>query len=213
MRDVADPPARHSRPYRGATLETRRKDQRERIIAAATTVFARDGYAAAGIDDVVARARVSRSSFYELFANKEACLLAVFERGMETMAMALAEVAAQPLRPRERIRSEVHTVAATFAANPDMARIVLIESVGAAPRVEQARVHARLAMAQLIETQLAGYPEWADRTEPERRFMSMSAMAAVVEPLGHLVATGRLDDWEEAVEPVTEFIARGLIRG
>jgi hypothetical protein len=37
-------------------------------------------------------------------------------------------------------------------------------------------------------------------------------VAAVVEPLSHLAATGRLSAREEMAEPVAEFIAVGVIR-
>ncbi|HVU60830.1 MAG TPA: helix-turn-helix domain-containing protein [Mycobacteriales bacterium] len=199
------------RPYRGASLEDRRRDQRERIIAAARSVFARDGFAASSIDDIVSGARVSRTSFYELFTSKERCLLAVYQEGIDRVATAVARAVARDLEPVDRIRAEVSAVAATFGRDPEMARVVLIEAVGAGAEVEQARVAARRAMAKVIEDQLAGYPEWAARTAGERRTVSMSAMASIVEPLSYLVAAGRLSDWERQVEPITRFVAGGLI--
>jgi AcrR family transcriptional regulator len=199
------------RPYRGASLEDRRRDQRERIVASARAVFARDGFAASSIEDVVAGARVSRTSFYEFFPSKDRCLLAVFEDGITRLAGAVAQAVSQPLEPVDRIRAEVRAVASTFAADPDMARVVMIEAVGASPAVEVARTSARRAMAKVIEDQLAGYPQWASHPPEERRIASMSAMASIVEPLSHLVATGRLAEWSSIVEPITRFLAGALI--
>ncbi len=144
-----------ARRYGGKSLEERREDQHERLIAAARDVFARRGFTAAGIDEIVAEARVSRSSFYSFFANKEQCLLAVFEEGVRRISAELLEVIAQPLEPVERIRAEIAVLARSFAADPAMARVLLIEAVGATPAVERARSAARQAAADVIEAQLA----------------------------------------------------------
>jgi AcrR family transcriptional regulator len=53
-----------------------RADQRSRLLEAIVEVVARDGYPEAKIGDLAGRAGVSRATFYELFANKEACLIA-----------------------------------------------------------------------------------------------------------------------------------------
>jgi AcrR family transcriptional regulator len=51
-------------------------DQGSRLLKAIVEIVARDGYPEAKIGDLAERAGVSRATFYELFANKEACLLA-----------------------------------------------------------------------------------------------------------------------------------------
>jgi AcrR family transcriptional regulator len=202
----------HSPPrrYAGKTLEERRDDQHERLIAAARDVFARRGFTAAGIDEIVTEARVSRSSFYSFFANKEQCLLAVFEAGTARIAIALAEAIAQPLAPAERIRAEITVLAEQLAADPAMARVLLIEAVGATPAVERARAAARQAAADMIEAQLREYPAWRNRSAQERSIAALTTMAAIAESLSHLIATDRIDEWRSFVGPVSEYVARGL---
>jgi AcrR family transcriptional regulator len=204
-----DPPARR---YAGKSLAERRGDQWERLIAAARDVFARRGYTAAGIDDIVSAARVSRTSFYAFFANKEECLLAVFQVGTERISDALMEVIARPLEPIERIRAEITVLAEGFAADPAMARVILIEAVGATPAVERVRSQARQAAADLIEVQLREYPVWKDRHE-ERAVVALTTMAAIAELLSHLIATGRLEQWPSIIDPVSAYVARGLGAG
>jgi AcrR family transcriptional regulator len=53
-----------------------RNDQRSRLLAAIVEIVAKHGYPDAKIADIVRSAGVSRATFYELFENKEACLLA-----------------------------------------------------------------------------------------------------------------------------------------
>src|SRR2546429_7716726 len=84
------------RMYGGEPLETRRRDQRERVLAAAREVFAERGYVHASIDAIVSRARVSRTAFYRFFDNKEQCLLAIFDEAMGQLGGTLEAVAPPP---------------------------------------------------------------------------------------------------------------------
>ena len=53
--------------------------QRERIIAAMIAAAGTKGYGSTTIGDITHRARVSRDTFYEQFANKEECFLAAYD--------------------------------------------------------------------------------------------------------------------------------------
>src|SRR3954453_3144850 len=89
MADQIDPQivprGRHAPP-----LEVRLTVQRRRLFEAAAAVFARVGYADASAEAIAREAGMSKATFYEHFANKEACILALFyesateiRRGME----------------------------------------------------------------------------------------------------------------------------------
>src|SRR5215469_1996644 len=54
--------------------------QRERVLDAATGVFAKRGYTNTTIDHIVAAARIGVGSFYALFDGKEDCFAQVFDR-------------------------------------------------------------------------------------------------------------------------------------
>src|SRR5437870_4629775 len=129
------PSADAGRVYGGEPLAARRRDQRARLLAAAREVFAERGYAQASIEEIVARARVSRTAFYRFFDGKEACLLALFDDAMDQLGGALEAVAARPVPPEQKIRSAVRAIVGSLAGDPAMARIVLIEAVGATPAV------------------------------------------------------------------------------
>jgi AcrR family transcriptional regulator len=214
-RSIRSEAANRSAPerlYRGLPSEARREDQRERLLRAATEVFARSGFANASVDEIVAGARVSRTSFYEFFPNKESCLLAVFELGMQRLFGALAHALTKELTPREQVREAVRTLAGTLAADPPMARVLLIEAVGATPATEAARAEARQALAAAGERQLEAYGQWRRRSAREREIVSLASMAAIAELISQLVATDRLGEWESVVEPVSEFVLGGLVR-
>ena len=56
-----------------------RAGQRLRLALAMIDAVAEDGYRATRVADVIARAGVSRKTFYEQFDNKQDCLLATFD--------------------------------------------------------------------------------------------------------------------------------------
>ena len=60
---------------RGLTRDEVLASQRGRMIAAMAETVAAKGYAATTVADVVARAGVSRKTFYEHFADREECFL------------------------------------------------------------------------------------------------------------------------------------------
>src|ERR671915_840071 len=68
------PRGRHAPP-----LEVRQSRQRGRLFDAAAAVFARSGYAEASAEAISRDAGMSKATFYEHFANKEECILALFD--------------------------------------------------------------------------------------------------------------------------------------
>lgn len=71
------------------------KDRRERIVAAAATVFARQGYAVA-LDAVASEAAVGRATLYRNFPDRYALALAVMERRIEEVAAIADEYHERP---------------------------------------------------------------------------------------------------------------------
>jgi AcrR family transcriptional regulator len=74
---------------------------RERLIAALAESIDGQGYRDTTVADIVRIARTSRRSFYEQFADRDDCFLALFERTVEEMMAGVAG-AVEPTDPPER---------------------------------------------------------------------------------------------------------------
>jgi AcrR family transcriptional regulator len=74
--------------------QTARSQRRERILASATSLFLENGFHGAGIDDIAAAAGVTGPAIYRHFKNKDAVLVALFDRLAERLAGILEIVAA-----------------------------------------------------------------------------------------------------------------------
>src|SRR3954447_12536280 len=79
--------------------------QRERLLLAMCEAVADRGYVATSVADVIARARVSRETFYRYFADKQACFQAAHDRGVEILLgqMGRALAPAEVLAPLEHL--------------------------------------------------------------------------------------------------------------
>jgi AcrR family transcriptional regulator len=77
---VPDGGATHSGAGAPPMRRLRRVERREQILAAATRAFARAGFAATGLDDIAAEARISRVILYRHFDSKVELYRGVLDR-------------------------------------------------------------------------------------------------------------------------------------
>jgi AcrR family transcriptional regulator len=98
----------------------RRKAERPaEIVQAALAVFAEKGFAAARLEEIAARAGVSKGSVYLYFATKEELFRAVVEQAIAPNMRAIrAMIAAHPGPFSDLARALPERVAATIAAMP-----------------------------------------------------------------------------------------------
>jgi AcrR family transcriptional regulator len=199
------------RRYRGATEEERRADQRRRLLSAAAEVFSRRGFASASVDEIVSRARTSRTAFYRCFENKEECLTALHAATVERWAANLGRAVSEADSPAARVRAGIASLVFDFANGEEAARVVLVESVGATPALEEARIEARARFAKLIADQLAQVPGWKERTPSERQLVAVATMGAVAEAATHGLVAGSLQrERRKVVEQLTAYALRAL---
>src|SRR4051794_20635137 len=106
---------------------------RERLVLGMVAAVAERGYAATTITDVVRHARVSRRTFYEHFADKEACFLAAYDAVSDAVLAAIGEAAAHGATFQERILASVRAYLDALAAEPAIARVFTVDILGAGP--------------------------------------------------------------------------------
>ncbi|HTD08002.1 MAG TPA: hypothetical protein VK680_03840 [Solirubrobacteraceae bacterium] len=128
-----------------------REPQRSRLIAAAIGVVEADGYPALTIGKVVTRSRISRKTFSEIFPDLEDCFLAAFEqtlaRGRE---VALAAFTAQD-GWRSGMRAALLATLAVMEQERGLARLCVVDSLGAGPRVVERREQTLAEIARAID--------------------------------------------------------------
>ena len=125
----------------GLTREQVRASQRGRILAAMAEAVADKGFVRVTVADVLAHAGVSRETFYEQFADKEECFLAVLDTGAEGLLEILSAAVSLPIDdPLERLDRMLQAYLTTLTAEPAFAKAFLVDAYGAGPRATERRV-------------------------------------------------------------------------
>src|SRR4051812_26890861 len=107
--------------------------QRERMLDAMARAVAAKGYAKVTVSDVVSLAGVSRRTFYEHFADKEQCFLDSYAAGSSAIIASVGATVRDSGAEdwHERVRTGMDAYTRLLAANPDLARALLVDVLGA----------------------------------------------------------------------------------
>lgn len=129
--------------------------QRRRLFDAMVEAIGEHGYAETSVGQVLARARVSRKTFYELFATKDECLYAIYDEAAGCLRGAVQRAHERGVTPRERLDAVVDAIVKWVEAEPALARVCLLEvpSTGVAG---QRRLTATLSWLTSVMTDVLG---------------------------------------------------------
>jgi len=136
----------HWRPPRGRHRlppEVIARSQRERLLEAAVRVVAAKGYGATTVTDLTKEAGISRTTFYEMFEDKEACFLAAYDGAVDALMRRVAVAYEAEEGWPARARAGLTALLEALAEEPELARLVLVD-VGAAGLAAQRRYRAAL---------------------------------------------------------------------
>ncbi|GAB1644848.1 TetR/AcrR family transcriptional regulator [Krasilnikovia sp. MM14-A1259] len=105
--------------------------RRDAILDAAHTVFARKGYAAAGIADLAGELGIGHGTVYRYFGNKRDVASAVLERALGRIAEVVAAELPDATETLDEYRAQVwrigHRLYELFAADPALGRLVFFD--------------------------------------------------------------------------------------
>ena len=125
--------------------------QRARILAAAVDSVLESGYAAMTVLAVVQRARISRKTFYEVFANCGECFAAVVE---EISARALSLVASAFEAESGWLaatRSALNSLLCLIDEEPGLARIWFVDAMAGPQAVHEHKAEVTAALAAAVD--------------------------------------------------------------
>jgi AcrR family transcriptional regulator len=125
--------------------------QRSRLIAAAVRSVEELGYTDTTVAQITSRARVSRRTFYELFANRDECLAEVLE---ETVSLIESELAAADLSRlvwRERMRAGLWVILSFFDREPVLARVCVVQALQGGSTVLGRREDVLVRLASAVD--------------------------------------------------------------
>ncbi|MEX0972299.1 MAG: TetR/AcrR family transcriptional regulator [Solirubrobacterales bacterium] len=142
------------RPPRGRhrlPAEVVARSQRERLLEAAVRVVAAKGYGAMTIGDLTKGAGVSRTTFYELYEDKQACFLAAYDAAVALLVRRVIAAYESEQNWPERAAAGLAALLETLAAEPALARLSLVDIGNAGPAAQRRYRAAIQSLTPLFE--------------------------------------------------------------
>ena len=202
------PRGRHAPP-----LEVRVGVQRRRLLQAAAAVFAQRGYAEGSAEAISRAAGMSKATFYEHFANKEECILVLFDEAATEVMRAMASAGeAGPFDTFEaRVAAGARAFLQTLSAYPEPAQTLLVEVIGAGPRAAARRDAILQAFADAMERDFAhAAPDYGAGTFASTDD-AFAIIGACVELVSRQLRTGRPEDMLDLL-PVIVRLTLGALQ-
>jgi AcrR family transcriptional regulator len=134
---------------------TRDLERRERILDAASTVFAEKGFAGARVDDIASRAGINKAMLYYHVGDKTALYSAVLLRNFGRVRSALDEALAGGGTARQRLEAVITALTRMVQRYPDHPRMMLREIASGAASLEPEVLAAMLEVLGVVRGLIA----------------------------------------------------------
>jgi AcrR family transcriptional regulator len=188
---------------RGAVVE----HQRQRLIRAVPSAVRAKGFTALTVEDICARAGVSRRTFYENFRDKEDCFMTSYRQHGEQLMAVVSAAAAAGTDWHERARFALAALLRFMADRPDFAHMAMIEVMAAGPVALAERDQAVAMLSSLIgEEALAG------AVDPAPRLLLRTISGSILQLIYAWVLGGRATELERLL-PTTMYMVLVALDG
>jgi TetR/AcrR family transcriptional repressor of nem operon len=191
-------------------------DTRARLIDVGMDLFYRHGYGAVGVQELCARAGVSKSSFYHFFPAKEDLALAVLDarwQGFERMVEPLQAGTLPPLDKIGAFFGSMHTLARQSRAEHGAVFGCPFGSLGSEMSSSTESVRARVA--QIFDRMAALFRAWLDeaaaRGDIAADLDTRTVAADLVAAMQALSVIGRVYNDPKRIKAQGERLLRSLL--
>ncbi|MFA4929742.1 MAG: TetR/AcrR family transcriptional regulator [Patulibacter sp.] len=163
-----------------------RRHQRGRILEAVRAVSAETGFASSSLRDLIATSAISHQTFYQHFSSKEEAWSAAFDEGFVGLFAAAWYAVAERTDPVAQVTAAVEACIGYLEADPDRARLLLIDARSAGRPGHPAIDDAVKAFNRLL----------ADRAELRDlpAVVPLAIVGGISSLVAEWVADGRVDE-------------------
>lgn len=192
------PPGRHGLPREFVV-----HNQRERLIAGLAEAVAENGYAGTTIGHITRHAAVSRRTFYEHFSSKDECFVAAYDTVMEQLRERVAAAFEEQREWPQAVRAGLGAMLAFLAAEPNLARLCMVEAQVAGPVVVERYDAAIRSLVPYFEAGREGRPkEVLARLSPSTEEALVGGMVSLI---SRRIIAGHTTALEELLPDLVEI--------
>lgn len=189
-------------------------ERRAQILAHARDVFAKRGYHAAKIDDIVAAAGIARGTFYLYFEDKRAVFEEIVDGAFARLGRAFVRVDPDHAQNSVafQVTENIRGIVATLLEDRATTKILLSDAVGLDPDLDKKLLRFYEALATILEEAYRDGQSLGVVAPGDVRIYAVLTLGAMKELFYQVVMRGL--DFPEAriVDEMYAFLCRGVLR-
>jgi AcrR family transcriptional regulator len=189
-------------------------ERRQQILHVARDVFARRGYHAAKIDDIVAAAGIARGTFYLYFEDKRAIFEEIVDRTIARLGMSIVRVDPHDggRTVADQVQEQIRQIVRILLEDRATTKILLSDALGVDPTFDRKLLSFYDEMSSLLEGSLRDGQALGIVREGDVHLMSWLTMGALKEVMFQIVQRGAEYDEDRLVEGTFAYFASGYLR-
>lgn len=189
-------------------------ERRQQILSHARDVFAKRGYHAAKIDDIVAAAGIARGTFYLYFEDKRAIFEEIVDNAFGRLGLAVVRVDTEHASRTvaDQIEENIQRIVHALLEDPATTKILLSDAVGLDPAFDRKLLFFYENVGKLLEASLADGQERGIVAEGDARVFAIMTLGAVKEIMYHVVMRDLDYPEDRIVAEIFRFLAAGYLR-
>lgn len=174
---------------------------RSRLLEGMAHAVAQKGYAETTIADIVREASVSRRTFYEHFATKAECLIALYGAASHNALQVLRDAIDPSHDWEEQVERALAAYLGCMAANPVLMRTLFVEILGLGPEGLAARRRVNQEIADYMLAVVNGAAP--GRITPD---LAMAVVGGIHELVLQAVEDGRVSELPALTKSATALV-------
>ncbi len=192
------PPGRHGLPREFVV-----HNQRERLIAGLAEAIAEKGFTGTTIGDITRHAAVSRRTFYEHFGSKDECFVAAYDTVMAELGERVGAAFDELDDWGHAVRAGIAAMLAFLAAEPNLARLCMVEALVAGPVVVERYDASIQSLVPYFKAGREGRsPEVLARLSPTTEEALVGGMVSLI---SRRIIAGKTAELEGLLPDLVEF--------
>lgn len=190
--------------------QLRSQTRHQRILDAATLVFSHRGYRDTSVDQIAEASDTSKGGVYFHFPNKEAIFLALLDRMAALLRDRLERAMAGAVTPTAKLDAALQTMLHTFASHRTLARLFLIDALGASREFNGRVLSIQTEFVALIQRQLDDAIAQGELGNVDTEITSVAWFGALFQVVTRWLLTGQPADLHDAYPALRTLLVRSV---
>jgi AcrR family transcriptional regulator len=195
---------------KGPEVSERKAARRQEILQSARDVFAKHGYHAAKVEDIVHAAGVARGTFYLYFEDKRAIFEEIVDRLLVRFGMSISRVDVAG-DVNQQVRDNIRRIVHLLLEDKLTTKMLLSDAHGVDPAFDR-KIHSFFdQVGSLLEESLVDGQERGIVVKGNPRLQAIFMIGALKEVMHQVVVRGWDDSEEEIVDALLAFLRDGVL--